>query len=385
MQIGLKETYFRQNLKIEAVESFKTARSEEREQVITKAMGILERIMDCFSDGAQRKALGHLFDMVQAEKANQDGTLSFDEKMKNRQKAEIAFKELSSLAAPNFCFKISHDASHQMCFSIADKADVASEFQLPIHFEFFDTEKALTDWDLIKDSIETFNYRDAIDAQNRLINDLNACDKVRHFVELVDFAKPAHQKKFSLDVASSFGQADLSLNFNDTLLIRPMSCPGSQVEDVTASLLNYRGALGTVMEEPGYDHSVSRLLMGMVLMRGRCFSADNRLQAGKALVKLLKPDLTPEAIKDICDELEKLDPRFVKYWPYYSKKYTGLKDTEQARANNAATKIQAQVRGFITARGKAHKKAAVQALKIGSGPERRVVAYRIAQDDGTKQ
>jgi len=382
MQIALKNSYFSQIIRTEVVKGFQAASVQGKDRAISRAMDWMDVIAECFGVGAKRNALGHLFDMVQAEKANQAEQLTFAEKADNANKAKAAFGELQKLAYPNFAFIPIITAAHKTSFLVLDRTNPEFHIEIPLYFEFFDTEQAVTQWDQIKDGFAPEQVTEAIYVLNKLCNEKNTCDKVRHFTELTRLARPEHQKKFGIQVTSSLDQADLLFSFKDQLLSKEvMSCPTSQVEDVTISLMQFRGRVKAGREETGIAHRSARMLLAVGRMEGYCFTADTRAAAAKIISGMFVADVTDAQIERHCDDLVKLDPRFKGYRFIFNPKSESLSKDEQVTADRAAKKIQCRARKFLATGTKEWVGAMINAVKVNG----RVEGYIVPQSDGKKK
>ena len=384
MLIGLKNSYFSQNLHLDAAQEFRQARPEDREAVISDKMSCWETFKDCFSSGCQRKALGYLFDMVQAEKANDDVNLSFEQRTGNRENAKAAFKELETLAYSKFEFIQTVNQDHQLSFLVADSTDNDAVMRLPVQFDYFDAEVALGAWHKIKGAIQPVSDSAAIVAVNQLHNASHTCDKIRHFVSLIDLAWPEDQKKFKIDVAPGFAsKAKLTLSFDGEVLFRDLVCAQSEIEDIALSLLQYKGTMCAVQEEPNIDFVTARMFVSLGQLRGKFFSEQSRPAAAALFKKMTDTGVTAADLDRACSQLVQLDHRFKTMQFMFNRKYEITNREQHSQITRKATLLQSLVRKYLTVGTKESVNAMVPALKDRTS--HKVIAYRIPQGDGLRK
>ncbi len=317
MQISLGNHYlYAPRIDVGAVsEKFKNAAAQDKQAVIRDAMKWWEPIVDCFYGHKQEKALALVFEIAQAEKANEDPTLSHAEKAENRCRAEEAFLGLKKYALPQYKFDVVPNFNGKLRFKVTD-ADIgnASEKSITSDFNCFDTENAEQLWKEMRSSFMVENGPAAIGLLNQLCNATSSCEKIDCFTQLTKLAEADAQNKFKLIMQAGPGIATaayISLSFGDTVKFENLICPHDQMDGIWSAVLAFAGSRELKKAELASPET-EQLFSLVVGLRNDMFNADDKTRsaAAKILAEMFRPNKTVQDDMRSCVKLSKLDPRF---------------------------------------------------------------------------
>ena len=404
MQISLGNHYlYAPRIDVGAVsEKFKNAVAQDKQAVIRDAMKWWEPIVDCFYGHKQEKALALVFEIAQAEKANEDPTLSHAEKAENRCRAEEAFLSLKKYALPQYKFDVVPNFNGKLRFKVTD-ADIgnASEKSITSDFNCFDTENAEQLWKEMRSSFMVENGPAAIGLLNQLCNATSSCEKIDCFTQLTKLAEADAQNKFKLIMQAGPGIATatyISLSFGDTVKFENLICPHDQMDGIWSAVLAFAGSRELKKAELASPET-EQLFSLVVGLRNDMFNADDKTRsaAAKILAEMFRPNKTVQDDMRSCVKLSKLDPRFRNLFkvsfaenndgklviclnlqgiPYKSRT---LSD-EQAKIlkDEAATKFQSLVRRHLTVGRNDGGK--IRVLKESTAKNAKSLAYKMRDE-----
>jgi len=405
MQISLGNHYlYAPRIDVGAVsEKFKNAAAQDKQAVIRDAMKWWEPIVDCFYGHKQEKALALVFEIAQAEKANEDPTLSHAEKAENRCRAEEAFLSLKKYALPQYKFETVHNAFGQLNFKVTDTSSDGSSqpITFPSKFNYFDTEQADNLWKEMRGSVDQGKRIDAILLVNQLCNATNPIEKIECFTQLAKLTEAEHQNKFKLILQAGPGivsAAYISLSFGGTVEFENLICPPNQLVDIPNIVLAFPGAVEIEKAKVALP-DIEKLFSLVACLGKQMFDKDAETgsAAAKIFSDMFRANKTVQDDIKNCIKLSKLDPRFRKLFkvsftenndgklviclnlqgiPYKSRT---LSD-EQAKIlkDEAATKFQSLVRRHLTVGRNDGGK--VRVLKESTAKNAKSLAYKMRDE-----
>ncbi len=288
---------------------FRNAAPQDRQAEVSRVMKWWEVLVDCFTGKNQKKALELLFDIAQAEKANDNAQLSFTDKLANREIAKQAFCNLERYALPGYQFSVVPNASSHLCFKITDSRNDEA-LTIPAKFNYFDTEKADAIWKQVRGSFVE-GRASAIELINQMVNATTSVEKIDCFAKLTRLADPEHREHFKMNLTDEWTSTlNITIGYKNESLLDTLECPRPQMEDTINALLSSHATLS--MSKGEYSTPDTQKKLSMILRLQANFAAKGeptRAAAAKILKDMFQFDRTAQDDLKAFSRLMKLDPK----------------------------------------------------------------------------
>ncbi len=230
-------------------------KSGNKDQAISDAMSLWQKLADFFSDGAHAEAFGHVYDLVQARDSYLDKNSSETERTVLKKTAMRALDGLRTLAKPNDREKFTPEYDCETGQYFFDFSEEYGDFGFPLEydpergvtsdgavvkdvmfFETFENEKLKKCWHSMHQCLDENVAVQAMSHLNAAYEATNVTDRISAFAKLSGLAKPASNDRFKIKIEDAFAHpASVSCIVGTDLLFKDSCLAG---EEYTECLLD---------------------------------------------------------------------------------------------------------------------------------------------------